>query len=255
MFNIINVWFLNIIRYFDSNINQVIRDLTVDFKLQSFIILLLTAFIYGVLHSAGPGHGKTIVATYFFKEKHPIIKSISLSALISTIHTLTAIILALLLSFVFTGIRGLFRIKLQSYFIFSSGSMILLLALTFLIIKLINFKKGHKHSVEFKKNMFFTGLSAGIIPCPVSMMVMLFTISNGIPVIGLAVVLSSSLGMFLLLSIIGILSISSRNQLISFSDKKLKKTEIIAEIVEFISIFLMFLIGFAMTYKTFSVIF
>lgn len=250
----LNNLFMDLIRHFDQNINQAIRSLSEEFNLSTFIVLLSIAFIYGILHSAGPGHGKTIIATYFFKDRHRILKSLSLSALVSLVHTITAIILAFLLSFVFTGVRGLFRIKLQSYFIFSSGLMIMLIALIFFAIKYINIYRKKSHKIEFKKNMFLTGISAGIVPCPVSLMVMLFAISNNIIIVGLSVVLSISFGMFILLSIIGLISISSRNKLIRFSDDKLKKSELIAHIIENVSIIVMFLVGFLMVYKTFSIV-
>ena len=255
MFTYLNEKLFYLIQYFYNFINEFIRELHTDFNFPTYFALISIALIYGVLHSAGPGHGKTIIATYFFKDKNKISKSLLLSAIVSLTHTSTAIILSLLLSFIFTGVQRFFHIKLQYYFTFASGLMIILIAIAFFIFKLINKFKKQEKKVEFKKNLILTGISAGIVPCPVSLMVMLFAISHNIIIIGLSVVFSISIGMYLLLSLIGFISIKTRNTLLELSEKKIKKSEYIGDSIEVISILIMFIIGFSMTFNTFNIIF
>jgi ABC-type nickel/cobalt efflux system permease component RcnA len=255
MFTYLNEKLFYLIQFFYNYINEFIRELHTDFNYSTYFILISLAFIYGILHSIGPGHGKTIIATYFFKDNNKISKSLILSVIVSFTHTSSAIILSFLLSYVFTGVQRFFQIKLQYYFTFASGLMIIIIALIFLCLKLLNCLKKRRKHIEFKKNLILTGISAGMVPCPVSLMVMLFAISNNIILIGLSVVLSISLGMYVLLSIIGFLSIKSRNKLLEISNKKMKKSEYFAESIEIISVIIMFLIGFSMTFNTYTMVF
>ncbi len=254
-------FFMNYLRVADNMINELIREFTTDFKLSSLLLLSLISFLYGVAHSIGPGHGKSLVATFFLKEKHPVVRSVVLSFIISVIHTGSALVLSFLLFYVLTGIKGMFRIKLQSYFMTASGLMILALGILFFIFKLI----GHNHedsnadntykSSNGIKNIVLVGISAGIVPCPASLMIMLFALSNNIIVIGLFSVLSISLGMFVLLSVIGAITIYSRNAFVTLSGKFQKNTEKIASIIEYISIMMIICIGFFMSSGFFKSLF
>lgn len=250
-------FFLGILRSMDNIINETIRVLVGDFKISALVILLAVAFIYGILHSIGPGHGKTLVASFFLKEKHPLRKSLILAAIISAIHSGSAIILSFLLYFVLTGIRGMFKIQLQSYFMAVSGIFIVVIGVLFLILKIV--KKDHakldekvkdeniKNDKRKNRNLILIGISAGIVPCPAALMLMLFTLSQGKIYIGLLAVLSISLGMFFLLTIIGLISIKSRDGILFVSGKLTKKTETISTVLEFVSIGLIILIGLSMS--------
>lgn len=231
--------FVELIRWMDNYINTTIQNLQHEFTLSAFFIFIIFSFLYGIVHSAGPGHGKTIITVYFLKEKNPIIKAVILSSIVSIIHTGSSIILAFLFATILSGIKGFFRIKLQSYFILASGILIAIIGIFFLLLKVLK-KEVHKIS---NKNIFLIGFSAGIIPCPVALVIMLFSISNNIISIGLISVLSISLGMFSLLILIGIVGIKLRSALLYISNKYFNKVEKISEILEYISILLIIFIG------------
>lgn len=249
--------FLTLIRELDSSIKGSLRLLTQDFSMAALFSLLAICFIYGIVHSAGPGHGKALIGSYFLKEKHPLRKAILLSGMVSLIHSGSAIILAYLLTFVLTSIKGMFRIKMQSYFMLAGGILITLVGLTFLVMKIV--KKGkcsHNHTDEHKKetavgnkSIFLVGLSAGIVPCPVSLMLMLFTISRKIPLIGLTAVLSISLGMFVLLTLLGLFSIKSRDSILLLFERAGRNSAGAATVIEYVSIVLIIILGVVMSMK------
>lgn len=253
--------FLTLLRELDGSIKGSLRLLTQEFTMAALLSLLAISFIYGVVHSAGPGHGKALIGSYFLKEKHPLRKAIMLSGLVSLVHSGSAIILAYLLTFVLTGIKGMFRIKMQSYFMLAGGILITLVGVIFLVMKII--RKGrcchdhqHDHNHEDDeapkkgdKSVFLVGLTAGIVPCPVSLMLMLFTISRKIPLIGLAAVLSISLGMFVLLTMLGLFSIKSRDSILLLFEKAGRNSAGAATVIEYVSIVMIILLGLGMSLK------
>ena len=55
--------------------------------------LILTSFLYGILHAAGPGHGKAIMTTYLATHRQRMRRGILLSAAAATVQGITAILL------------------------------------------------------------------------------------------------------------------------------------------------------------------
>ena len=106
--------------------------------------------------------------------------------------------------------------------------------------------KKEKHLDTKNKNTFMIGISAGIVPCPVALVIMLFAISNDIIVIGLFSILAISFGMFILLILVGIISIKLRDGLMALSSQFSKKVELVSLVVEYLSIVLIILIGLFM---------
>lgn len=239
--------FVELLRHFDHTINTTLRELGSDFSVNTLFLLAGISFLYGILHSLGPGHGKALAASYFLKDEHPLRKSMVLSLIISLIHTFSAIILSLLLFYVLTGIRGMFRIQLQSYFMIASGIMITIIGILFLFFKI--FLKKHKLRQDKlqNRNLVLVGVSAGIIPCPVSSMIMLLTLGQGLFFVGLTSVMSISAGMFVVLSAVGIVSIYSRATLLKASARFFNKTETVSNVIEYVSIIFIVLLGLSMS--------
>ncbi|MGP1394974.1 MAG: nickel/cobalt transporter [Inquilinaceae bacterium] len=55
--------------------------------------LVLTGFLYGVFHAAGPGHGKAVIATYLVAEKQSIRRGVGLVAAASVLQGVVAVTL------------------------------------------------------------------------------------------------------------------------------------------------------------------
>jgi len=239
-------YFVTLLKEFNQSINHTIRDLVTDFTIEALLLLIGISFLYGLIHTAGPGHGKLLVTSFFTKEKHPLRKVFTLAGTISVVHSGFAVVLSLLIFYVFTGVRGMFKIKMQSYFIIASGILILTIGLLFLILKILK-----KDDLDFKffgksRNVFLVGLAAGIVPCPAALMIMLLTLSKDAVVLGLISVAAISIGMFLLLSLVGYLSLRSRQGILTIAEGKIRRVEKISVVIEYLSIILIIAIGTSM---------
>ena len=51
-----------------ANLSDALRAIQVD-GFQASIILATLSFVYGVLHAAGPGHGKVVISTYLLSHE------------------------------------------------------------------------------------------------------------------------------------------------------------------------------------------
>jgi nickel/cobalt transporter (NicO) family protein len=237
--------FLEWLRYFDQTIQQAIRDLNADFNLIIWAGLMLAAFVYGVLHSLGPGHGKSLVVSFFLKEKSSFKKPVLMAALIAFVHSVMAIILALLLYFVLTQIKGIMRIQMQSYFMAVSGTLIMAIAIVFFTIRY--FKKFHNKNQAGSGSLTTVAIAAGLVPCPAALTIMLYTLANQAVFIGLSAVAGISAGMFTLLAVIGMFSVKSRQGILKISGRFGTAETKVASILEYVAIAFIFLIGLSMS--------
>ena len=53
-------------------------------------MILLISLLYGMLHAAGPGHGKMLVASYFVAHNHSYTKALILALMIAAVHVFRA---------------------------------------------------------------------------------------------------------------------------------------------------------------------
>ena len=229
-------------------LNRSIRSLKTEFSLPKYLLLFLLSIGFGVLHSAGPGHGKALVTAYFLKHKDTDEDVSKLSFIISFVHTGTAIILAILFSTILSSLKGIARIKVQAYFSFASGILIFIIGLWFLISKLKGKELGGiREDVDINRRLWVVGVSAGIVPCPIALMIMLITISADIVWIGVTSVLGISFGMYLLLLFVGVVALRSRAGLLKKVESDMKRAHWISEGLSHIAIIAIVFLGLGMT--------
>ena len=60
--------------------------------------LIVTSFLYGVFHAAGPGHGKAILTAYLATHRQRLLRGILMSAAAAAVQGLTAILLVFTLT-------------------------------------------------------------------------------------------------------------------------------------------------------------
>ena len=64
----------------------------------ALILLLMVSFIYGVIHSIGPGHGKALAFSYFSSQKSSFFEAFVISLVTAFIHILGALFIVLFCS-------------------------------------------------------------------------------------------------------------------------------------------------------------
>lgn len=68
-----------------------LRESSEDGSWLAALTVLLASFLYGVLHAAGPGHGKMVVASYFTAKKAPLKTGILMGGVIALTQAIVAI--------------------------------------------------------------------------------------------------------------------------------------------------------------------
>jgi len=192
-----------------KNIHEKISHVFKDIKDKpfsgKFLFFLALCFIYGIFHAIGPGHAKTIVSSFIISSPTGLFKSILFGFLVAVGHAFTAFVIVVIIYYFLHG-------KLSSGFdeagnnigIFSYG--IILAIAIFLFAKKIFLKNKHSHDHKNNKSLVFSALTVGLVPCPGSMVLTVFAVSNGMLTAGVFSVLSMALGMAVTICSVAVLS-------------------------------------------------
>lgn len=171
------------------------------------------AFLYGMVHAAGPGHRKTIVFSLYIARKSPWYEPLLTGFLLALLHGGCAI----LLMFIFKGISGSIATRTNSYSIYMEGFsylLIIVVALFLLIKEIVEYVKSSKteNSLEEHENInqlkktqseqknstfgdLVPFLLSGLYPCPGAILVLILSFTLDILEAGIVAVTAMSLGM------------------------------------------------------------
>lgn len=238
-----------------DKIESYLKEIKEQNSFVAIFSLMLFSFIYGVLHALGPGHGKSLVGSYFLLNRKSYSKALFISSLIGIVHTFSALLFTLVVYF----IVDIFLSKLLSdvtlYTTKISAIVIIFIAIYLFYqkipkkqeIKKYSAIEPHSHSCSCPScNTQTTDLgviiSAGIIPCPGTVTIFIFTISMGLYYIGLLSAIFMSIGMSLIIFLSSSLTIALRNRVES-------KFSNITKLLEYFSIFFIFMLGVIMFYS------
>ncbi|MEA1891534.1 MAG: hypothetical protein U9N33_02340 [Campylobacterota bacterium] len=220
-------WQYELNRYISSTI----RSLNDDSSLSVSLLVLGIAFVYGLIHAAGPGHGKALVALYFTANKGDYKKAFKMGYMISIIHAISALMFTFGIFFI---LKTMFRKNFNEFSdIAMSISAVMIIGVGIYLI--YEAYSGRKHKEKRLKKSSKSGVavafSAGVVPCPGVMTIVLFCIVLGQYTLGILSAIAMSIGMGLTISIAGIFSIAINKKTGGFLNEKSYILEILGGVL------------------------
>ncbi len=216
------VWLNGLQRDFRERLTAHARQIEAAPTGAAMLQFLALTFVYGIIHAVGPGHGKSIVCSYFLARRGTLRQALLFGNLITFMHVLSATVVVLSLGllgkktniFAFQELEG----GLQSF----SYLLILLIGLLLFgkTVRDLLTPKGEappRCAGADKGSMGALSLSAGLIPCPGAALILLFSMSLDILWAGLAAMLVLGAGMGLTNSLMGVVTLGSRSAILSLS--------------------------------------
>jgi len=195
------------------------------------LVLLLTAFAWGAFHALSPGHGKAMVAAYLVGTRGTARHAVALGATVTATHTIGVFALgavALLLS------QYVLPEQLYPWLNLASGALVLVVGGAVLRSRIRwararraghdrahhhhhshdhgaghSHDHGHSHSHAPPERLSWRGLvamgaSAGLIPCPSALVVLLGAVAQGQIALGMVLIVAFSAGLAATLTLLGL---------------------------------------------------
>ena len=183
---------------------------------------LAFSFLYGVLHTLGPGHGKLVVLSYFLSRDATVWRGLRMGIQVAVTHVLSAVVLCWLadlsLQMVLGDASGAIRgVQLASYGGTAAvGGMLLVRALRRALRRqdprLPEPEGLHAHEA---RQLSLLSVCVGLAPCTGSVLIMLFALANNMLITGTLLVAAIAAGMAVTMSALGVAGILSRGAIVS----------------------------------------
>lgn len=183
-----------------------IRDVAGAGGWGAFMLYLPMGILFGAAHALTPGHSKTILATYLAGSRLSILRGLGVSLALSFTHVLMSVLIALLaLPLISASLGSVGRAPVLEDV---SRALLGIIGLWMVWRALRPRRHVHAHGEGL-----MVGVMAGLIPCPLTLFVMTFAISRGVPEAGIAFAFTMMLGVALTLSTVAIATILFRDRL------------------------------------------
>lgn len=201
------------------------------------LALALVSLLYGIFHALGPGHGKTIVSTFFLARDAKLRHSLVAGYLIALVHAISALAIVLALFFIVQGVFSTgFESASRTVQMISFGAIVVIGAVMLLeklrgkehvhrhpFWKSHSHETGHEHAHGHEhrdeaggmapvtgRELFAIALASGVVPCPGASAIILVCLSLNVMVAGIVAVTMISLGMGVTITVIGGIAILAK---------------------------------------------
>lgn len=197
----------------------------------AFWVLGSLSFLYGVFHAAGPGHGKVVISSYMLAAKADARRGVSLSFVSAMVQSLTAIIFvgvaAMVLNLTSTALS-----ESANILVIGSYVLVILLGVWLVVRKIFGLGYGHHghaahdddhhdhdhaeahiHAITPDlargdwREMLGVVLAVGLRPCSGALVVLVFALSQGVFMAGVAAVFLMGIGTALSVAILAMLAV------------------------------------------------
>jgi nickel/cobalt exporter len=196
-----------------------LRTLEGDAAVWGVLTILGIALLYGIVHAAGPGHGKALVGAYFLKRGGSYKEAFKMGYMIAVVHALSALGVTLVVYYLLTAVFSKTFKEVSHLSMLVSAGLIIVVGCYLLYEAYAHRNAAERAERVSKKSDFAVAFSAGVVPCPGVMTLTLFSISLGHVAVGIASALVMSVGMGLTISLAGALSVGARKRGGTFFDK------------------------------------
>lgn len=211
-----------------TKLSGIMKEIKTTGSYRPIVSLVIIAFIYGIIHAAGPGHGKAIAASFLISRGRTIYDGFLLGNFIAILHGFSGISLVLFLKFflrksVMSPLDDITYItKVTSYSIIFAIGIILTIKNIYSWYRDIGVNRDNysgKYANQPASSLYMAFI-IGMIPCPGTVIIMLFAISLNMTGTGIILAVAQTLGMAVTISTIGMIVVAGKNRTLDTLDFK-----------------------------------
>jgi len=179
----------------------------------AFLVYLPMGILFGAAHALTPGHSKAVLATYLAGSPFGLIRGLTVSLALSFTHVTMSVLIALL------------SLPLVSISLGSVGRAPMLEDISRGLLGLIGIWMLYRafrrppHVHDHGEGVAF-GFMAGLVPCPLTLFVMTFAISRGVPQAGVAFAVTMMVGVAVILSVVAAATVLFRQRVVHLVENR-----------------------------------
>jgi len=207
------------------------RALETGNSFAAFFLGLGVAFLYGMLHALGPGHGKFVIMSYFMGREVYVLRGLVMAVQMAVVHVIAAVVIVWVADILLKTSLGIGLADVPGI---RAGSFLIIAAIgVYMLYQAIRGSRGHTHThththdhnhhhhhhghshdhphgASHATEGGLVALAVGMVPCPGAVLVMLYAIANDMIYPGFLLVAAMSAGIGLTIAILGVATILLR---------------------------------------------
>ncbi len=189
-----------------------LKGLSTGFDAAKLVVAMSIAALFGMVHAFMPGHGKTVIVSYYLGRPARYLGSIGTSAILVLTHVGSAVILVLTGFIVIRRtIGGAGRAPA-----FEISSAVLIIAIGFWLLYRACQAHEYSHATTDGKVLAFV---TGLVPCPLTTFIMVYAAAQGIILAGLLVTVGMAVGMIATIAIFALGAVVLHDRFIGLMER------------------------------------
>ena len=148
----------------------------------SLWLFLGLTFLYGVVHAIGPGHGKSVLCSYFLSRPGTLARGALMANAIALVHVLSAVLVVFgAFALLETGMRGFDGVA--THMETASYALLLVIGLWLVWNTARTLLRGgplhchHDHDPDSLRDALLVAFVTGLVPCPGAAIILTFTLT------------------------------------------------------------------------------
>ena len=209
------------------------RALETGSSFAAFFLGLGVAFLYGMVHALGPGHGKFVIMSYFMGREVYVLRGLVMAIQMAVVHVIAAVVIVWVADILLKTSLGIGLADVPGI---RAGSFLIIAAIgVYMLYQAVHGSGGHTHThththdhdhnhhhhhhghshdhahgASHATEGGLVALAVGMVPCPGAVLVMLYAIANDMIYPGFLLVAAMSAGIGLTIAILGVATILLR---------------------------------------------
>jgi ABC-type nickel/cobalt efflux system permease component RcnA len=184
--------------------------------------VLAAGFVYGMVHSAGPGHGKALALSYIVSIKPTLPRALAFGNILAISHGMSGAVLVFCVKYLLQASMSGTLASVTRTTQIASYSLIIVLGLFLFLRKLPVLKKikpknnmsGEDTGAPMDAKSILPAVFIGMIPCPGVVLSVLFCLSLGLPGFGMMLAFAITIGMASTLSLVVLAAMAGKAALL-----------------------------------------
>ncbi len=232
-----NVWhaLIEFQRQVNAGVAIHMRALETGHSFAAFFLGLGVAFLYGMVHALGPGHGKFVIMSYFMGREVFVLRGLVMALQMAVVHVIAAVVIVWVADILLKTSLGIGLADVPGV---RAGSFLIIAAIgVYMLYQAVRGSRGHTHThnhthdhphdhshdhhhhghshdhahgASHATEGGLIALAVGMVPCPGAVLVMLYAIANDMIYPGFLLVAAMSAGIGLTIAILGVATILLR---------------------------------------------
>lgn len=178
------------------------------------------SFLYGLFHAAGPGHGKIVISSYVLATEAQARRGILLSFASAMLQSLTAVVFVLIAALAL-NMTSIGLSQASNLLAVGSYILVILLGAWLTAAKILGFDHNHNHAHHVVtpgqaarssnwREALGVVMAVGLRPCSGALVVLVFALSQGVLLAGIAAVFLMGIGTALMVAMLATLAIGAK---------------------------------------------